>query len=173
MFKPPGHFSNSEKVFWNLEFAPQRLKLYSERLKQLGFFSKSHVLDLGCGMGQWSYALASQNQYVTAIDKNLPRIDVANKLFSDQCDNLKFSIGTCENIPCNDSEFDAVFIYGVLMFSDWKRTLKEIGRVSKPGAIIYLNYNHIGRYIYRLFFPTGSLLVAIRDLFVSFLNFSS
>ena len=51
------------------------------------------------------------------------------------------------------------------MFSDWKRTLKEIGRVSKPGAIIYLNYNHRSLYI-PFIFPTGSLLVAIRDLFV-------
>lgn len=164
MSNPPDHLSKSEKLFWHLEFDHQRLSQYPERLKELGFCSKMHVLDLGCGMGQWSYALASLNHNVTAIDKNLSRIAVAKDLFSDEIQNLTFTTGTCENIPFKESTFDAAFVYGVLMFSDWKSTLMELSRVTKPGAIIYLNYNHIGRYIYRLYRPTGSYIIAIRDI---------
>jgi 2-polyprenyl-3-methyl-5-hydroxy-6-metoxy-1,4-benzoquinol methylase len=170
MTTPPHHLSDTEKVFWQLEFNEKRLLLYPERLKELGFCLKSHVLDLGCGMGQWSYALASLNNRVTAIDKNLSRISVATNLFMNECSNLIFVKGTCENIPSVDAQFDAVLIYGVLMFSDWRSTLREVSRVAKSGCIIYVNYNHIGRYIYRLFRPTGSYFLALRDILIMLIS---
>ncbi len=170
MFNQPDQLSESEKLFWRLEFNEDRLSRYPARLNELGFVSREHVLDIGCGMGQWSYALASLNKQVTAVDKNLSRISVAKTLYKEKCSNLSFTTGTCESIPATDAQFDAVMIYGVLMFSDWRSTLREISRVSKPGSIIYLNYNHLGRYIYRLFNPTGSYLVAVRDILIMLLS---
>jgi len=170
MSNPPADLSESEKLFWQLEFNEERLALYPARLKELGFHSKSNVLDLGCGMGQWSHALASLNNNVIAIDKNISRINLAKKLYRSRCPNLTFAIGTCEHIPFNNLNFDAIMIYGVIMFSDWKSTLREVSRVSKPGCIIYLNYNHIGRYIYRLYRPTGPYHLAIRDLLIMILS---
>ena len=53
---------------------------YIERLQAIGFTEHSHVLDAGCGYGQWSLAMAEMNKEVSACDISQLRIDFLGDL---------------------------------------------------------------------------------------------
>lgn len=140
-----------QKSFAVVEFSGQRtLDYYKRRLKAIGFSGKDRVLDAACGMGQWSVALASLNASVEGIDLSDIRIDVARELAAAHGANCAFSTGLLEELPYENSSFNAVFCYGAFMFTDMERTLREFARVLKPGGTIYLNANTWGWYAHLL-----------------------
>lgn len=145
--------SKYERSFFSNEFLGQRsFPYYLKRLEKLGIKGKIRVLDLACGMGQWSIALAELNQKIDGVDLSSDRIEFAKRLAAaHQRSNCCFQIGSMENIPFADQTFDAVFCYGAFMFANMPVALKEIRRVCAPGAIIYLNANSFGWYLHLLF----------------------
>ncbi len=140
--------STYEKSFIDLELGTYKsLSFYKERLEVIGFEGLDNVLDAGCGIGQWSIALSSLNKNVESIDLMPSRIKVAEHLGkSMNIDNVCFQVGALEKLPYADASFDAVFCYGVFMFTDVEKTLSEFKRVLKPGGKIYLNFNSWGWY---------------------------
>ena len=53
-----------------------------------------------------------------------------------------------EQTPFEDQQFDAVFCYGVIFLTDWKKSLREFYRILKPGGILYVNANSAGWYMF-------------------------
>ena len=51
-------------------------------------------------------------------------------------------------MPYESDRFDAVFCYGVIFLTDWRKTLTELGRVLKPGGTLYITANGLGWYIF-------------------------
>ncbi len=144
--------SRYEKSFVEIEFARnQSVDFYETRLKKIDFVKKGRVVDVGCGMGQWSTALAKLNLGVIAFEVNQSRIDIAMELRdSMQLPNLNFQIAKAEKLPLEDESVDAIFCYGVLMFTDLQESLVEFSRVLKPLGVVYLNIDSSGYYL-RLF----------------------
>lgn len=145
---------------------------YTKRIQAIGFVDKAHVLDAGCGMGQWSYVLSQHNARVSGIDQNQHRIDIASFLNRNN-PNTSFSHGNLESLPFADKEFDAIFCYGVFMFTDMPQTLASFKRVLKDDGIIFLNFNTIGHYIHRIQYhtfndPNEELIKAYQDMVVNF-----
>jgi ubiquinone/menaquinone biosynthesis C-methylase UbiE len=142
-----------EQSFFKNEFLGIRsLNYYEQRLRRIGFENKSHVLDLACGMGQWTVALSRLNGRATGVDLNQGRLDFAKRMATSfSYRNCEFLLGTMEKIPAEDNTFDAVFCYGAFMFSEMPAALAEIRRVCKNDAVIYLNANSIGWYLHLLF----------------------
>jgi SAM-dependent methyltransferase len=129
--------------FFELEFGPG-LGYYRDRLARLSL-SGSRVLDAGCGMGQWSAALSYAFDRVDALDPNATRLAVAAEVCRHLGrDNVFPSEASVENLPFPDETFDAVFCYGVIMFTDAARTLKELARVLRPGGRGYVCLNGDG-----------------------------
>jgi SAM-dependent methyltransferase len=156
--------SSYEHEFVELEFLPPRtLDYYLSRVDCLGLTRAATVLDAGCGMGQWSIALSRSNGEVEGIDASARRIDLAQALAAGMdARNCAFRVGKLEALPYPDGRFDAVFCYGVFMFTRMPATLREFHRVLKPGGRFYLNANSWGWYAHLLSDVPRNRLPALR-----------
>ena len=121
------------------------LSYYTERVKQIGFTNLGDVLDVGCGFGQWSAALASLNSSVTGVEIHEKRLATAGALAKSLgLENARFATSPATAMPFEDASFDAIFCYGVLMFVDRHVALKEFHRLLKPGGKLYVCCNARG-----------------------------
>lgn len=127
-------------------------KNYQHRLESLGFVDKEHVLDAGCGMGQWSYLISRTNRQVTAIDQSEHRIEIA-KYLNRNHQNVSFLKSNLESMSFS-ATFDAIFCYGVFMFTDMRKVLYQFNKALMQGGIVYLNFNNIGHYVHRIMYHT-------------------
>lgn len=131
--------------FFEQEIASRSLDLYRRRLRGVGFEGLGRVLDLACGLGQWSIALGKTNESVEGVDISEERLMLAHLLArSAKMANLRFRWAQMESLPFSDGEFDGCFCYGSFMFGDGRRTLSEVARVLKPGARFYVNVTGLG-----------------------------
>lgn len=122
--------------------------IYRNRLKAINFTAKSKVLDAGCGYGQWSFPMAYLNKEVFSIDNSKQRIVICKNINKElKFKNLKFLVGSVEDIQFKKSTFDAIFAYGIIMATNWKRTLQEFSRVLKKGGELYFTANELGWYL--------------------------
>lgn len=123
------------------------LPVYARRLAAAGFSGRERVLDAGCGFGQWSLALAGMNAQVVGLDIFQDRVDfVRDAAAALGLGNLQVERGSIEELPFGEQDFDAVYCYGTIFLTRWRRSLAELCRVLKPGGTIYLNANGIGWY---------------------------
>jgi SAM-dependent methyltransferase len=96
----------------------------------------SQVLDLGCGAGHVSYALAAAGADVMAYDLAQEILDVvaaeaARRGFA----NIATRQGPAERLPFADAAFDLVVSrYSAHHWSDVAAALREVRRVLKPGG---------------------------------------
>jgi SAM-dependent methyltransferase len=125
------------------------LNKYTERLRAIGFAGHEHVLDAGCGFGQWSLALAGMNQKVSACDISPLRVDFLGNLARELAvPNLDFRVSGIDELPYADDSFDAIFCYGVVFLTPWRKSLMELTRVLKLGGTLYVNANGLGWYMF-------------------------
>jgi SAM-dependent methyltransferase len=135
--------SDYEREFLRAEFAPG-LDYYVDRVDRL-LFAGDRVLDAGCGAGQWSMALAQRFQRVDAVDLKPERLAVLNAVAKRMgVSNVSACSGSLEQLPYGDGVFDAIFCYGVIMFTHVEQTLAEFHRVLRPGGRAYLCLNADG-----------------------------
>ncbi len=120
---------------------------YVNRIKQYGFVNKEKILDAGCGFGQWSLSLAQLNNEVFACDADDKRVEfIKNTALENSIDNIRVQQGFIDNLPYENEFFDAVFCYGVIFLTPWKKSLAELVRVLKKGGTLYVNANGLGWY---------------------------
>lgn len=118
---------------------------YRQRAINAGFSGLGRVLDVGCGHGHWTCALASLNEEVIGVDIHQHRVQIGEELIKDLwIDNARTAIGNALELPFGDAEFDGLFCYGVFMFLDPDAALAEFRRVLKPGGKLYLCTNGPG-----------------------------
>lgn len=120
---------------------------YTHRLKQYGFERFEKVLDAGCGFGQWSLSLAQRNTEIHSCDADHKRVEFLHKIASEnKITNIHARQAFIDNLPYDSESFDAVFCYGVIFLTPWKKSLSELVRVLKPGGKLYVNANGLGWY---------------------------
>lgn len=122
---------------------------YYQRIKAIGFTNKANLLDAGCGMGQWSYCFSNLNHNVIGIDQSVHRLSIA-KYLNRHNKNVSFHQCNLENICMDSASVDAIFCYGVFMFTDMRKTLLEFKRVLADDGVIFVNFNNIGHYVHRI-----------------------
>lgn len=127
------------------------LSRYHHRLEQIGFDRLDEVLDAGCGLGQWSLALAATARRVVALDMDPKGLQVLRRLARhNKAANVAVARGSTERLPLADASVDGVFSYSVVYFTDWRQSLAEYRRVLRIGGRLYLNTNAIGWFVYLL-----------------------
>ncbi|MCX7767392.1 MAG: class I SAM-dependent methyltransferase [Flavobacteriales bacterium] len=127
------------------------LDVYEKRLKAIGFFGADRLLDAGCGFGQWSVALSFLNRDVWCFDNHPGRISSIKEILKlKRIQNVYPSVKSIVKTDYTDNFFDLVFCYGVIMFSDFRKSVRELHRVLKPGGRLYICTNGVGWYFYNL-----------------------
>jgi ubiquinone/menaquinone biosynthesis C-methylase UbiE len=139
-----------ERDFLGTELS-RSLNYYSQRVKKIGFTGYKKVLDAGCGIGQWSIALAAQNEFVTGVDFSPTRLFMADNLGKSMgVQNLQFQWGDMHNLPFDDNYFDAIFCNIALMYGNIPNILEQFSRVLKKDGELYVNSAGYGYYLHLL-----------------------
>lgn len=124
------------------------LDRYRRRLEAVGLCGSGRLLDAGCGLGQWSFAVAPTVTHVTGVDISEARVSVCRDMARAlDVHNAAFQQAELERLPFGSSSFDAAVSYSVLYFTNYIRAIEELGRVLRPGARLYLSTNDIGRFL--------------------------
>lgn len=111
---------------------PARLK-YFDRIAN---WPGKTVLDLGCGGGFMSEALAMRGSNVTGIDPAEKAIAIAQRHAALQNLSIRYLAGTGEKLPVADASMDYVVCVDVLEHVvDLDQVIGEVRRVLRPGGI--------------------------------------
>ena len=125
---------------------PARLAYFDKLVSR---WDGGDVLDLGCGGGFMSVALARRGAQVTAIDPSAGAIDAGQRHAAEKRLDIDFRRGFGEDLDMPDSSVDVVVCVDVLEHvTDVPRTLDEITRVLRPGGMFLfdtINRNWLAR----------------------------
>lgn len=123
------------------------------------------ILDLACGTGDLTKALALKGYTVTGLDISAEMMEIGKVKCRDLDPQPAFILGSAEEIPFPDASFDAVTIaFGLRNFDNRAECLQEIRRVLKPGGrLAVLEFavprNRIWRALYLFYFKHAMRLV--------------
>jgi len=100
-------------------------------------FSNGNILDIGCGAGHVSYAVAPVAKQVIAYDLSEKMLTVvANSAKERQLLNIKMQQGIAEKLPFENNAFDMVVTrFSAHHWSDVPAALAEIHRVLTPKGV--------------------------------------
>lgn len=132
--------------WWDTPKAFQRL-LASQVHPRMAYFSSispgwkdQTVLDLGCGGGFMSEAMARQGALVIGLDPCIPLLEVARKHALISGLHIDYRAGYGESIPLPAQSVDRVVCVDVLEHvEEVPHVLREIRRVLKPGGIFFFD----------------------------------
>jgi len=104
---------------------------------------RGRVLDAACGTGDYAIALSETAEFVVGIDCTAERVEFLRAALDrlDPRPPIEPVIGSIEDMPFEDGEFDAVFCRGAVFLTDLPRTLGEFHRVLKSGGHVYIDCN--------------------------------
>ena len=136
------------------------------------------ILDLGCGTGRFSEALAARfDAQVIAIDPSKKMLEQAR---SKQVDpRVCYVLGSGESIPLNSNSVDLIFMSMIFHhFRDPRRAARECRRVLREGGTAFMRagtQERIPSYPYVPFFPESRPILNevlptssfIQDVFVA------
>jgi demethylmenaquinone methyltransferase/2-methoxy-6-polyprenyl-1,4-benzoquinol methylase len=136
-------------------------RLWKRRVVALAKVSPgARALDLCCGTGDISFALAQRGAETTGLDFSTQMLEVAverqlsNSKFKIQ--NLKFLQGDAQQVPFPENSFDVVTVgYGLRNLTSWQRGMDEMFRVAKPGGrLIVLDFGKPANALWRAIYFT-------------------
>ncbi len=102
----------------------------------------ARALDLGCGTGVVSLALANRGFDVLGIDHSPEMLALAEAKATGSSMNghCRFSLGDVRALEADDGAFDVVTVQGLLHhLDDIEGCLSEINRVLRPGGAFYIS----------------------------------
>ena len=92
------------------------------------------ILDIGCGSGQTTLALAALTQGVTGVDISRPLLDLARKRGAEVA-NARFIEADAQTYRFEPASFDGVFSrFGVMFFADPVAAFANIRTALRPGG---------------------------------------
>lgn len=147
-------------------------RMWKRRVVRLaGVRPGERALDLCCGTGDLTFALADKGARVVGLDFSEEMLRVAAQKLARFCTRAKpsaqttkpdveFIRGDAQQIPFPENTFDIITIgYGLRNLADLDAGIRDMLRVSKPGArLVALEFgkpgNHLWRAIYFAYLKT-------------------
>lgn len=118
----------------------QRLEA-SKWMRQAGRQEVGCALEIGCGPGRGAQILVERMGFeqVVAFDLEEALIRRCVKKLPQRFENrIFFHVADAQDLPFSDAVFDAVVNYGIIHHVlDWRRCIREISRVLRPGGHFY------------------------------------
>jgi cytosine/adenosine deaminase-related metal-dependent hydrolase/ubiquinone/menaquinone biosynthesis C-methylase UbiE len=110
-------------------------------LPRLGGVCGLDILDAGCGTGRWLKLLAGRSaRSLVGVDISPVMLGLAAGKLSHGCELL---LGSCTALPVRDATADLVLSSFVVSYlDDVDGFAREIDRVARPGAMIFLTDMH-------------------------------
>jgi 2-polyprenyl-6-hydroxyphenyl methylase/3-demethylubiquinone-9 3-methyltransferase len=94
------------------------------------------VLDLGCGGGFMSEALAARGAKVIGVDVSRGAVGIASRHAANQGLEIRYLVASGEDLPLPDASVDCVVCVDVLEHVfNLDQVLDEIRRVLRPGGV--------------------------------------
>jgi ubiquinone biosynthesis O-methyltransferase len=113
---------------------PVRMHVFDPHV---GDWAGCDLLDLGCGGGFFSEALARRGATVVGVDPSQAAIDAARMHCSETDLQIDYRTGVGERIPAIDQSFDIVVCVDVLEHvTDLPKVISEVRRVLRPGGLL-------------------------------------
>jgi len=136
-----GDWDGAEGAYWatHREEYERLLGVFDTRLVDAGNVGAGdRCLDVGCGTGATSRALAARGGSVLGLDLSGPMLAVARNAAAD-LDQLTFIQGDAQVYPFEPSSFDVgVSRMGCMFFGDPTAAFANIGRALRPGGRLAL-----------------------------------
>lgn len=96
-----------------------------------------HILDVGCGTGNFSIKLAKKGAVVVGVDTSRKMLAQARKKAKQKKLNIEFKEMDCLNLEFQDNTFDGVLSMATIEFiSNYPKMISEMFRVCKGGGFI-------------------------------------
>lgn len=114
------------------------------KLRLLGEVRGKDVLELGCGGGQNSIALAKWGANAAGIDISEAQIEFAKRLARLEGVKPSFYVGNMDDLGIfSDSSQDIVLsVYAVQYIQDLGKTFREVSRVLRDDGVLVFSTNH-------------------------------
>jgi SAM-dependent methyltransferase len=110
-------------------------RIPEDRWQLLGRPSGKRILELGCGAGRWSLALAERGASTVGLDVSKRQLAKARGLTRRRGRRAAWVRADAERLPFRARSFDVLFAdWGAMTFCDPRRTLPEASRVLRPGG---------------------------------------
>lgn len=103
---------------------------------------RARILELGCGAGEKTRAIARAYPGASILALEVDRIQHGKNLGLTGYPNIHFAVGGAERIPAEDNAFDVVFMFKSLHhvpLALLDQALDEIRRVLVPGGVAYIS----------------------------------
>ncbi len=118
-------------------------------LTQFIELNKKNILDIGCGHGSNAYILAEKGGFVTGMDIDEQRLEVARKI--NKHENIIYTSKCLEQFFSH--KFQIITILDVLEhISNYKQLIKNIIPIIDKNSLIFIEYNPyfsiIGHHLY-------------------------
>jgi ubiquinone/menaquinone biosynthesis C-methylase UbiE len=106
--------------------------------KVVARYANANVLDLGCGAGHVSFAVAPRATMVTAFDPSQQMLDVvASAAAARDLSNIATVFGRAEDLPFANESFDVVITrFSAHHWADVPAALEEVYRVLRPTGVL-------------------------------------
>jgi len=99
------------------------------------------ALEIGCGLGKGARLIADKMGFRNVIAFDLEEVLVrraALRVPARLSERLFLYVGDAQDLPFPDRSFDAVVNFGIIHHVlDWRRCIREISRVTRPGGYFY------------------------------------
>jgi len=124
---------------------------------------KGKILDLGCGNGEFLFALKKQGWQIYGLDISEGAYRQTKELLGQKA---KISLGTLESQRFPDNCFDLVTLWHVIEhLYNPSEIIREIKRILKPGGLLLLACPNSNSFQYRIFSKKWLLLDIPRHLY--------
>lgn len=97
------------------------------------------AVDLGCGTGELLAGLRKKADFAVGIDSSRKMLAQAEKLFSNDKENLELRLGELEHLPVGNNEADFAVISMVMHhLANPEKVAMEVSRILKAGGIFII-----------------------------------
>lgn len=119
---------------------PSQMWLGNESLRRAGLRPGMRFLDVAAGSGALAIPAARLGAQVLAIDQSPVMLEWLRKRARDEGLDIQTCVMDGQALEFSDNSFDAAGSqFGVMLFADMPKGIREMARVTKPGGRVQVN----------------------------------